>query len=79
LEIDKTPGQHTIKGGRTILGKIFAYQERTSASLNEINNMPYIQFVIGMLDAPSIDWEKKKEKKIETAEDEVNAIMNALK
>ncbi len=49
----------------------------------QINKIPYIQFVIGMLDAPSIDYdskkkEKKKGKTPKTAKEEVNTVINAL-
>lgn len=51
-------------------------------SVNEILKMPYIFFVIGMLDAPSIDYDKKKkDEKIispKTAQEEMNAIAGLL-
>lgn len=51
-------------------------------SPREIMKLPYIQFVIGMLDAPSIDYENRKVKKEETkpatADQQVAAIMSAL-
>ena len=43
--------------------------------------MPYILFVIGMMDAPSIDYDKKERKKKKTpktAKGEVDAVINAL-
>lgn len=49
----------------------------------QIMKIPYVLFVIGMLDAPSIDYdskkkEKKKKKTPKTAKGEVNAVINAL-
>jgi hypothetical protein len=80
LEIPESKGQHAIKGGKTIIGKLFAYQERTGASLKDTLNTPYIMFVLGMLDAPSIDYgdKKSKENKPSTAADEISAITGAL-
>ena len=82
MEIDTSKGQHVIKGGRTFLGKVFAYQERTGMSIREIMKIPYIQFVIGMLDAPAVDYDKKKDKKEittpDTAESQASAVMSAL-
>ena len=81
MEVDKSAGQYAVKGGQTILGRIFAYQEKTGMSVNEILKIPYIMFVIGMLDAPSIDYEKKKNEKIITpknAASEIAAITGAL-
>lgn len=62
MEADKSPGKYLVKGGNTILGRIFAYQERTGAAIKDIMSMPYIQFVIGMADAPQIDYETKDKK-----------------
>lgn len=76
LEINEDEGQYSIKGGKTILGRIFSYQERTGASLEEIYRMPYIQFVIGMLDAPSVEYDKKEKKK--DAESQVNSLTSFL-
>lgn len=53
-------GQHDIKGGKTILGKLFAYQEKTGMTPKEIGKLPYIQFVLGMIDAPQVDYDTKK-------------------
>lgn len=61
METTKDSGKYDIKGGKTILGKIFAYQERTGASLEEIRGMSWVQFVLGMADAPNIDYESKKD------------------
>jgi hypothetical protein len=44
----------------------------------EIMRMPYITFVLGMLDAPQVDYESKKEKKIETAADQIAAFTGAF-
>jgi len=41
------------------MGNMFAYQEKTGMSPNQILNMPYIQYVIGSLTAPSIDYDDK--------------------
>ncbi len=83
MEIDKDERKYTIKGGKTFLGRLFAYQEKTGMSPKEIMKIPYILFVIGMLDAPSIDYDKKnskkkKKKSPKTAKGEVNAVINAL-
>lgn len=83
MEIDTNENKYTVKGGNTILGKIFSYQERTGLSPKEILKLPYIQFVLGMLDAPQIDYDKKnkKNKKEEpkTVEDELAIIASALR
>ena len=48
-------------------------------SPKEIMKIPYVLFVIGMLDAPSIDYDsKKKGKTPESAEQEINTVINAL-
>jgi hypothetical protein len=84
LEIDKSKGQYAVKGGRTIIGRIFAYQEKTGMSIKEILKLPYVMFVIGMLDAPAIDYESKEEKEKDTlispkdANSEINALIGAL-
>ena len=81
MDVDKTEGQYTVKGGRTFIGKMFSYQERTGMSPGQILKLPYILFVLGMYDAPSIDYETKKEKKLKptTAEEQVNSIISILK
>ncbi len=46
----------------------------------DILKLPYITFVLGMLDAPQIDYDKK-EKEIhepKTAGDEANSLIGAL-
>jgi hypothetical protein len=51
-------------------------------SIKEILRMPYILFVVGMLDAPSIDYDKKKKMKTappKTAEEEANLLNAALR
>lgn len=63
MEAPNDKRSYDTKGGKTILGKIFAYQEKTGMPYNEIMNLPYIIFVIGMLDAPQVDYESKKDKK----------------
>lgn len=70
---------YDIKGGKTILGKVFAYQEKTGMSYNEIMRLPYIIFVIGMIDAPQADYDTKKDNvvKPKTKEEEI-ASMNAI-
>jgi hypothetical protein len=80
LEIDESSGQYVVKGGKTILGRIFAYQEKTGMSLKEVLKMPYIMFVISMLDAPSIDYESKKRKtnSLKDADAEMALISGAL-
>lgn len=86
MEFDTAKPEYTIKGGRTILGRIFAYQEKTGMPPNEILKMPYIQFVLGMLDAPQVDYESKKKTKDKkdinretmTDEDEIASVMLAL-
>jgi hypothetical protein len=63
LEVDESTGQYPIKGGKTILGRLFAYQEKTGMPVKDIMKLPWIMFIIGMLDAPSIDYDGKKSKK----------------
>lgn len=63
MERPKTKGDCDIIGGKTILGKIFQYQEKTGMSYDEVLKLPYITFVLGMADAPQIDYDSKKEKK----------------
>lgn len=77
----KSKRQYTFVGGKTIIGRIFAYQEKTGMSYKEIMKMSYIVFVLGMLDAPQIDYDSKKDKetKLESAESQVNAILNVFK
>lgn len=45
-------------------------------------DMPYIRFIIGMLDAPAIDYDKKEEtnqvKKTKTAAEEIAAFSQFL-
>ena len=45
-------------------------------SYRDIMALPYIAFVLGMLDAPQIDYESKKEKlnTPQTAEEQVAAL-----
>ena len=82
MEKPKTKGQHDIIGGKTILGKVFQYQEKTGMSYDDIMKLPYMIFVIGMADAPQVDYESKKETKKEnrpsSAEEEINAISSIL-
>jgi len=73
LEADKSSRKYAVKGGNTILGRVFAYQERTGAAIKDIMSMPYIQFVIGMADAPQIDYETKDKKE----KDEIYIPKNA--
>ena len=77
----KSKRQYDFVGGKTIIGRVFAYQEKTGMSYKEIMKMPYIVFVLGMLDAPQIDYDTKKtkEKKLDSAESQVNAILNVFK
>jgi len=61
---------------------MFSYQEKTGLSPKEIMKIPYIVFVIGMLDAPQIDYDTDKKKKIikpTNADEEMSAIMGAFK
>jgi hypothetical protein len=80
LEVNQSSGQYAVKGGQTIIGRIFAYQEKTGMSVKDIMNLPYIMFVIGMLDAPAVDYESKKDKtnNPEDAQEQINALMGAL-
>ena len=80
LEIDEDERKYSVKGGKTFLGKLFAYQEKTGMSPKQIMKIPYILFVIGMLDAPSIDYDdkKKKKSKTESVKQEINTVVNAL-
>lgn len=79
MEPSNDKRSYDIKGGKTILGKVFAYQEKTGMSYNEIMKLPYISFVIGMLDAPQVDYDSKKNDilKPKTKEEEI-AAMNAI-
>ena len=79
LEISET--EQPIRGGKTWIGKLFSYQERTGLSIDKILKIPYIMLIVGMLDAPSIDFEKNKKEgvKIKTAQDEANAFLGFLK
>lgn len=84
MEFDEADRQYLVKGGKTILGKLFSYQEKTGMPIGSILKLPYILFVIGMLDAPSIDYESKKDKKDKitipkTAEEELAVVMGILK
>lgn len=81
MEKPKTKGQHSIIGGKTILGKIFQYQEKTGMSYNDILKLPYITFVLGMADAPQVDYDSKKETKKDTAtaQEEINALANVFR
>lgn len=63
LEKPKDKGQYSIIGGKTILGRIFQYQEKTGMNYNDILELPYITFVLGMADAPQIDYDTKIETK----------------
>lgn len=49
-------------------------------SYEDIMKLPYIAFVLGMLDAPQIDYDSKKEDlyKPPTAGDEAAAFVGAL-
>ena len=70
MERPEEEGKYNIIGGKTILGKIFQYQEKTGMSYNEVLKLPYIIFVLGMADAPQVDYSsstnKKKTKKKKT-------------
>jgi hypothetical protein len=81
LEGSKSKRQYSVIGGKTILGKIFAYQEKTGMSVKDILKTPYIMFVIGMLDAPQVDYDSKTKDKTttpKTAEDEAASLVGAL-
>lgn len=49
-------------------------------SINEIMKIPYIMFVLGMADAPSIDYETKKEEEqiLNGAQEQANALKSFL-
>lgn len=51
-------------------------------SYNEVLELPYITFVLGMADAPQIDYESKKVNKDtkvpQTKEEEINAFSSFL-
>ena len=49
-------------------------------SIKSIMKIPYVMFVLGMLDAPQINYDSKKEEisTPKTAEDEAAAIVSAL-
>lgn len=63
LDAPVPKGSYDTKGGVTIFGKIFAYQEKSGSSYKSIMQMPYIQFVGAAIDAPQVDYEGGKEKK----------------
>lgn len=82
MDLDNETRSYSVKGGKTFLGALFQYQERTGASLKEIKKLPYIQFIIGMVDAPSIDYEKKTKKEkteISDKQEEINALAGFLR
>lgn len=81
MENVKSKKQYSVIGGKTILGKIFAYQKETGMSVKNIMKLPYIMFVIGMLDAPQIDYENKREKINEpkTKEEEIAAMASIFR
>lgn len=84
METAKSKGRHNIKGGVTILGKIFAYQQTTGQKWDDILRMPYIAFVLAMADAPAVDYEDQKNSSVkvkdhETAEDELNTMLSIFK
>jgi len=79
LEAPESEGSHAIIGGKTILGKIFAYQEKTGASYEEVLALPYVQFVIGMADAPHVDYNSEKPKKKSTFGTPKSKIPEGLK
>ena len=56
----ESKGKYSITGGKTIIGKIFSYQEKTGMSYFDILKLPYITFTLGMLDAPQIDYDSDK-------------------
>lgn len=63
------------------MGYLFAYQEKTGMSLNEIMKTPWLMIVLGMLTAPSVDFKDKKEKNKKvinqnpkTADEEIGAL-----
>ena len=72
-----------IKGGKTLIGRIYNYQEKTKMSITEILNLPYIYYVLSMLDAPYLNYDKKEKKKEKetpnTAEAEAGAFTNFFK
>ena len=80
MEIPTDKGRYSYKGGKIIIGRIFAYQERTGMSYNDILDLPYITMILGGIDAPSIDTEKKEKKVVTpiTAEEEAGALNNFL-
>lgn len=83
LEVTETTNEYTITGGKTIIGKIFSYQEKTGMSPAEIMKLPYIMFVLGMYDAPQIDYsskedKNKKPKTPKTIADEIALVTGAL-
>jgi len=45
------------------MGYIFAYQEKTGMGIEEIMRTPWLMIVLGMLTAPSIDYDKVKEER----------------
>ena len=79
MEAPKDAGKYAVKGGRTFIGRMFQYQEKTGMTPKQIGQLPYIMFVLGMLDAPQIDMKEKNEDvKLnvpKTPEEEMNALL----
>lgn len=64
MEPSKDEKSYSIKGGKTIIGSIGAYQEKFGGSDIAILKMPYLMFILKMIDTPSIDYNSKKKKKV---------------
>jgi hypothetical protein len=60
---------------------MFSYQSQTGMPIKDILKMPWIQFIIGMLDAPTTDLKSGKNKQslpVNTAEEQINSINQIL-
>lgn len=82
MEIVTKKRKYTVKGGKTILGSLFSYQERTGMALSGILRLPYIYFVLGMIDAPYIEYDELEKEEVhtpKTVEEEISSLTNFLK
>ena len=79
LENDTDQRQYAIKGGNTIMGYLFAYQEKTGMGIEQIMKTPWLMIVLGMMTAPSVDYREGKSKnekvtKPKTVDEQMNAL-----
>lgn len=64
------------------MGYLFAYQEKTGMGIKEIMETPWLMIVLGMLTAPSYDWDAKEGDDTiitpKTQSEELNALQTLL-